>query len=80
MAKGVGAKPTYVWAPADWLAEKNVNGWSDLPVWIPESEPGMEGFSRVDVSKAINAGLKFRPLEETVTDVSKAYLVDRAGQ
>jgi hypothetical protein len=25
-------------------------------------------------------GFRFRPLEETVTDVSKAYLADRAGQ
>ncbi|HEY3476809.1 MAG TPA: hypothetical protein VGK56_19485, partial [Anaerolineales bacterium] len=29
---------------------------------------GYAGFSRVDVSKAINAGLAFRPLEETVRD------------
>ena len=50
------------------MKEHKVEPWSDLPVWIPESETGMEGFSRVDVSKANNAGLKFRPLEETIRD------------
>jgi 2'-hydroxyisoflavone reductase len=34
---------------------------------IPNTEEDA-GFSRVDISKAIKAGLKFRPLEETVRD------------
>jgi 2'-hydroxyisoflavone reductase len=38
-----------------------------MPTWIPEDEEGV-GFSRIDVSKAIAAGLRFRPLEETVRD------------
>jgi 2'-hydroxyisoflavone reductase len=38
-----------------------------MPVWIPDTEEDA-GFSRVDISKAINAGLKFRPLEETIRD------------
>ena len=38
-----------------------------MPVWVPDIEEN-QGFSRVDVSKAIQAGLKFRPLEETIRD------------
>jgi 2'-hydroxyisoflavone reductase len=38
-----------------------------MPTWIPDDEEGV-GFSRVDVSKAIAAGLKFRSLEQTVRD------------
>jgi 2'-hydroxyisoflavone reductase len=38
-----------------------------MPVWIPDTEEDA-GFSRIDVSKAIGAGLKFRPLEETIRD------------
>jgi 2'-hydroxyisoflavone reductase len=38
-----------------------------MPVWIPDAEEN-QGFSRMDVSKAIHAGLKFRPLEETIRD------------
>ncbi|HEY0646527.1 NAD-dependent epimerase/dehydratase family protein [Phenylobacterium sp.] len=67
VAKGVGAKPTYVWAPADWLAEKNVNGWSDLPVWLP-GQGRTAGFHRRSNAAAINAGLTLRPLETTAAD------------
>jgi 2'-hydroxyisoflavone reductase len=38
-----------------------------MPTWVPDDEEGA-GFSRVDVSKAIQAGLRFRSLEETVRD------------
>lgn len=55
------------WASVEFLTENKVEAWSDMPVWLPSS--GDEaGVSRVDVSKAINAGLTFRPLEETVRD------------
>jgi 2'-hydroxyisoflavone reductase len=55
------------WASADFLKEHEVAPWSDMPVWIPDTEEDA-GFSRTDVSKAIRAGLKFRPLEDTVRD------------
>ncbi len=38
-----------------------------MPVWIPDTEEDA-GFARVDISRAIDAGLKFRPLEDTVRD------------
>ena len=55
------------WAPVEFLVENKVQPWSDMPVWVPDTEEDA-GFSRVDISKAINAGLTFRPLEETVRD------------
>jgi nucleoside-diphosphate-sugar epimerase len=55
------------WAPVEFLTEHKVEPWSDMPVWIPNVEQDA-GFSRVDISKAIKAGLTFRPLEETVRD------------
>jgi 2'-hydroxyisoflavone reductase len=55
------------WASVDFLNQNKVEPWSDMPAWIPDDEEGI-GFSRVDVSKAIDAGLKFRPLEKTVRD------------
>jgi 2'-hydroxyisoflavone reductase len=57
----------FKWASVDFLTQNKVEAWSDMPTWIPDDEEGV-GFSRVDVSKAIAAGLKFRPLEETVRD------------
>jgi 2'-hydroxyisoflavone reductase len=55
------------WASREFLAEHKVEPWSDMPVWLPDTEEDA-GFSRIDVSKAIDAGLKFRPLEETIRD------------
>ena len=62
-----GSVATLHWASVEFLTEHEVAPWSDMPVWIPDTEEDA-GFSRVDVSKAIHAGLKFRPLEETIRD------------
>ncbi len=58
---------TFHWAGRDFLQEHAVAPWSDMPVWVPDTDEEA-GFSRVDVSKAIRAGLTFRPLEETIRD------------
>ena len=55
------------WASAEFLKQHNVEEWSDMPVWVPDNEESA-GFSRVNVSKAVKAGLTFRPLEDTVRD------------
>lgn len=55
------------WASVEFLNQNKVEAWSDMPAWIPDDEEGI-GLARVDTSKAIRAGLKFRPLEETVRD------------
>jgi len=55
------------WASVEFLNQNDVAPWSDLPVWIPDTAEEA-GFSRFDVSKAIQAGLTFRPLEEIVRD------------
>jgi nucleoside-diphosphate-sugar epimerase len=55
------------WASVEFLNQNNVAPWSDLPVWLPDSGESA-GFAQVNVSKAIQAGLTFRPLEETVRD------------
>jgi len=62
-----GSNAKFHWASPEFLHHNNVQPWSDMPVWIPNIEED-KGFSRMDVSKAVNAGLKFRPLEETVRD------------
>jgi 2'-hydroxyisoflavone reductase len=56
---------TWTWVDADFLAEMGVRPWQDMPVWIPPRD-GMEGFSRVDCSRALAAGLTFRSLADTV--------------
>ncbi len=61
------ANVTFAWIDADFLQEHEVRPWRHMPTWIPPRE-GMEGFSRVDCSKAIAHGLTFRPLAETALD------------
>jgi 2'-hydroxyisoflavone reductase len=60
---GSGAEP--VWAGEDFLLAQGLEPWGDLPLWLRRSE---WGFLQVDCSKAIAAGLRFRPLEETIAD------------
>ena len=57
------------WVDEAFLLEHGVEPWRDLPVWIPSGDPDMTYFHRADVSRAIAAGLTFRPLEETVQAV-----------
>ena len=57
----------FKWASVEFLGRHEVAPWSDMPVWIPNTEEDA-GFSRVDISKAIKAGLTFRLLEDTVRD------------
>ncbi len=62
-----GSDANFKWASLEFLNQNKVEAWSDLPTWIPDDEEGL-GAARVDISKAIHAGLKFRLLEETVRE------------
>jgi len=57
----------FKWAPLDFLNRNKVAPWSELPAWLPDQGEDA-GFARVDISKAVNAGLKFLPLEQTIHD------------
>ncbi len=60
-----GSDATFTWADAAWLEKKEVAAWSDMPVWVP-LEGGEAGHPFIDVSRAVKAGLRFRPISETV--------------
>ncbi|MFO0839709.1 MAG: NAD-dependent epimerase/dehydratase family protein [Phycisphaerae bacterium] len=56
-----------IWADADFLEANKVQGWSDMPVWLPpRGETAC--FAKVDCRKAIAKGLKFRPIDEIAKD------------
>jgi 2'-hydroxyisoflavone reductase len=58
-----------VWVDERSLVDAGVEAWSDLPLWLaPNVDPAHAGFLSIDVSKALAAGLAFRPLSETVHD------------
>jgi 2'-hydroxyisoflavone reductase len=51
------------------LVEHGVEAWSDLPLWLaPGTNPSSANFLAVDVTKAMAAGLRFRPLADTIRD------------
>jgi len=57
----------FKWASVEFINQNKVTAWSDMPAWLPDSGEHA-GFARVDILKAIHAGLTFRPLEYTVRD------------
>jgi 2'-hydroxyisoflavone reductase len=58
-----------VWVTEEFLAERGVEGWSDLPCWLPSTAEDFACFQLVPVDRAVAAGLTFRPLAETAREV-----------
>jgi nucleoside-diphosphate-sugar epimerase len=71
-ATGSGAE--LVWVDDQRLQALDVEPWMDLPLWLPEAE--FPGTWAVGTERAQAAGLRCRPIAETVADVA-AWL--RAG-
>ncbi len=59
----------YTWVEDEWLLEQGVGPWMEMPLWIPENDPESGGFFAFETRKAVQAGLKIRPLHETVRGV-----------
>lgn len=58
----------FTWVGEQFLVEREVKPWSELPLWIPESAEKHRCFLAENCDKAFVAGLTFRPLAETVRD------------
>jgi len=52
----------------DFLIKEEVQDWSELPLWLSK-ERQMPGFMQINSQKAINAGLSFRSLTETISSI-----------
>ena len=72
---GPGA-PRPRWVDEAVLLEKKVEPWTGLPLWIPLSFADEAGFMEIDCTKAERAGLRTRPLADTVRDTA-AWLAQR---
>ena len=67
--KAVSASDAQVtWVGEQFLLDQGVQPWSELPLWVPELDPSMAGFNSVNCSRAIEHGLTFRPLAQTIAD------------
>ncbi len=61
-----GSDATFTWVSEEFLREQDVGAWMEMPLWMPEYDPANDGFFGVDIRRAIAAGLRFRPLADTV--------------
>jgi 2'-hydroxyisoflavone reductase len=72
---GANAEP--VWVSEDFLEEKGVEPFTELPLWLPREYAALQA---IDCGRAIEAGLTFRPLSETIEDVVDWDRATRAGR
>lgn len=54
---------SFTWVPDEFLTEHGVTSWGQMPCWTPASE-----FNYTDCRRAIEHGLTFRPIAETLRD------------
>ncbi|MGB8339697.1 MAG: NAD-dependent epimerase/dehydratase family protein [Burkholderiales bacterium] len=71
---------TFAWVSDDFLLENQVAVWSDIPLWIPDSQQDMKGFMFIDCNKAFAAGLALRPIHETIQDVLNWHQTNRTKE
>lgn len=50
------------------LLKTGIEPWSEMPLWIPEVKRNLMGMMRIDIRKALEAGLTHRPPERTIAD------------
>lgn len=73
-----GRRAELVWVRPDAVADAGVEPWMDLPCWLPEDHEAA-GLLALDTERAHRAGLRCRPVEETVRD-TWAWLVEEDRQ
>ncbi|MDQ5822971.1 MAG: SDR family oxidoreductase [Chloroflexota bacterium] len=61
--KALGSNARFTWVSEQFLLEREVAPWMELPVWVPEE---IIALHRVRNDRALAAGLSIRPLEDTV--------------
>lgn len=62
-----GGGAELVWLTPEQVASAEVEGWTSLPIWVPPTGE-LAGLHDCDVSAAEAAGLRCRPMAETVAD------------
>jgi len=62
------------WVEDALLVAQGVVPWTGLPLWVPASDPHLQGLHRIDVTRALDAGLVVRPLLQSLSD-TLAWLI-----
>ncbi|WP_089328728.1 NAD-dependent epimerase/dehydratase family protein [Actinomadura meyerae] len=62
-----GSKANLVWTPPETILDAGIEPWTDLPIWLPPGE-AHDTLHKANVDKALAAGLRCKPVQETVAD------------
>ncbi|SCK57490.1 Nucleoside-diphosphate-sugar epimerase [Streptomyces sp. WMMB 322] len=63
-----GGRARLCWRTPESVLAAGAEPWTGLPVWLPPDSADYDHMHRSDVSRALAAGLRCRPVEETVAD------------
>jgi len=65
-AAAVGSDARLTWVDDQTLLDAEVGPWMELPLWLPGDEHS--GMMSAEIRRGLDAGLRFRPVEDTVRD------------
>ncbi len=61
-----GSGASFTWVDETFLESTAVEEWTEMPLWVAESKSENGGFYEIDCSSAIDRGLTFRPVTDTI--------------
>ncbi|TQJ52513.1 MULTISPECIES: NAD-dependent epimerase/dehydratase family protein [Streptomyces] len=66
--RATGSDAELRWTAPEIILDAGIEPWTELPVWVPPGSDMHDALHAADVSRAVEAGLACRPVEETVAD------------
>jgi len=72
--KKLGVDTKIEWVDAGFLQEQGVFPWQHMPLWVPNDADGYRGMGRMSTVKSIKAGLKTRPMDDTMWNALSYYI------
>ena len=73
---GSGRKAEIHWVDSEFLVSEQVGAFTELPLWLPEEAWGI---TSMNIVRAAKAGLRFRPILDTVRDTLAWHASRTAG-
>lgn len=64
---------SFTWVDTDFLLDRDVSPYANMPLWMP-ARGNRAGFQRFDITRSLDAGLKYRPLAVTAKDTLDFHL------
>ena len=68
-ARTAGTKPEFCWIDQRQVTASGIKPWTEVPLFLPADGDTYRHFFEIDVEKAHAAGLRHRPVDETLADI-----------